>query len=291
VSYILDALKKSEQERSRGTIPDIKAVHQPGTAESSRSSALPYVVLMVLLAIAAGLGFWIYEKNWPLDGKASTVKSERNATPASSQSETATALDNKTEDQQTTQDSSAEQSDTQIALAQHLSVLSEKAQADNKAANSASSVAAKEKRSAASKNSKGNDKPAHTKPTPRPNVVFADKPLTANNYITPRNTTADDAQGASTAAANPSTDTEDDVIYDIADLPEDVKRDLPPITFAGHVYSSSKSQRSVMLNGKKMREGEEVTQGLVLEQITVDGVVLRAQGYRFKLGALQDWSY
>jgi general secretion pathway protein B len=74
-------------------------------------------------------------------------------------------------------------------------------------------------------------------------------------------------------------------------LPDYVKRELPAISFAGHVYSSTKSQRSVMLNGKKMREGQEVSKGLMLEEITLEGVVLRAQGYRFKLGALQDWSF
>jgi len=121
-------------------------------------------------------------------------------------------------------------------------------------------------------------------------VIFADEPLTSTPGASTSARSADSNANSSTDHSN-SPATEDDVIYDIAELPEDVKRNLPAITFAGHVYSSSKSQRSVMLNGKKMREGEEVAKGMVLDQITVEGVVFRSQGYRFKLGALQDWSF
>ena len=284
MSYILDALKKSEQERSRGTVPDIKTVHQPGATVSSRPSSRPYIILMVLVFIAAGLAYWIFNKNGHLEVTSQNLS---NGEPAASPSSDADTLTSGTLQQDTSDNGVQSPSSNQIQLAQNLTALREKAAEDADlnhpepaapVSHTKASVAAKIKKS---------EKPVHITPKrSKPNVVFSDEPLTS---------TYDEAANQATAtepsAPTNSTDAEDDTIYDIAELPDDVKRNLPAITFAGHVYSSSKSQRSVMLNGKKMREGEEVSKGLVLDQITMDGVVLRAEGYRFKLGALQDWSF
>jgi general secretion pathway protein B len=62
MSYILEALRKADAERGRGSVPDLHAqLLPPGAAEvqaeASRTSLLPWLVVGVLLAIVAG-GAW-----------------------------------------------------------------------------------------------------------------------------------------------------------------------------------------------------------------------------------------
>jgi general secretion pathway protein B len=62
MSYILEALRKADAERERGSVPDLHAqLLPPGAAELQaeppRASLLPWLVVGVLLAIVAG-GAW-----------------------------------------------------------------------------------------------------------------------------------------------------------------------------------------------------------------------------------------
>ncbi len=50
---------------------------------------------------------------------------------------------------------------------------------------------------------------------------------------------------------------------------------LPPVDLNMHVYDANPSMRFVLLNGQRLREGESSKEGLVLERITPEGVVLR----------------
>lgn len=77
---------------------------------------------------------------------------------------------------------------------------------------------------------------------------------------------------------------EDRKVYSLDDLPPSVRQDLPAIAISGHSYSADPSLRIVLINGSTMREGQVVTGGLRLEQITSDGVILSYQGYRLRKG-------
>lgn len=59
--------------------------------------------------------------------------------------------------------------------------------------------------------------------------------------------------------------------------------DLPPINLDLLVYNDTPSVRFVVINGRKYREGDRLTEGPTLESITADGVVLSNQGQRFTL--------
>ena len=54
MSFILDALKKLEQKRQQGSVPDLMTVHLTGSQEAKKRSLLPYLILLVLL-INAGV--------------------------------------------------------------------------------------------------------------------------------------------------------------------------------------------------------------------------------------------
>jgi general secretion pathway protein B len=58
---------------------------------------------------------------------------------------------------------------------------------------------------------------------------------------------------------------------------------VPELHLDLHVYSTSPQQRFIFVNSRKYREGETLQEGPVVEQITADGAVLNDRGSRFKL--------
>lgn len=60
---------------------------------------------------------------------------------------------------------------------------------------------------------------------------------------------------------------------------------LPNLQLNLHVYDATSTRRYVLLNGVRLGEGEFTPDGVKVEQITPDGVVLDASGRRFLLSA------
>jgi len=56
---------------------------------------------------------------------------------------------------------------------------------------------------------------------------------------------------------------------------------LPPIEITVHAYAADPAERLAGINGKLVREGQEISPGLRLERITEKGVQLNYQGQRF----------
>jgi general secretion pathway protein B len=66
-------------------------------------------------------------------------------------------------------------------------------------------------------------------------------------------------------------------------LPENIRAQLPALTFGGSIYSSNAASRSLIVNGRLHRESELVLPGLTLEQIKPKGAVFNFKGYRFEV--------
>jgi general secretion pathway protein B len=67
------------------------------------------------------------------------------------------------------------------------------------------------------------------------------------------------------------------------ELPEVSASGLPHLSLELHVYASAPSDRFVVMNGQRLREGASLREGPVLERITPDGVILNYRGMRFQL--------
>ncbi|MDB6062859.1 MAG: hypothetical protein JWM78_2962 [Verrucomicrobiaceae bacterium] len=78
-------------------------------------------------------------------------------------------------------------------------------------------------------------------------------------------------------------------IEEVSELPEDVRNNLPAMTFSFHVYSTNPQQRTIIINNKRMREGDEVSSGLQLQTITDDGVILLYAAHRIHISVLSGW--
>ena len=77
----------------------------------------------------------------------------------------------------------------------------------------------------------------------------------------------------------------------LQEMSELVQQAIPDMAFAGHVYSSNPVQRSVIINGSAMGEGDLIMNGLSIDQITDKGVIFDYQSQRFRIDILQDWSF
>lgn len=73
-------------------------------------------------------------------------------------------------------------------------------------------------------------------------------------------------------------------IATLRELPEQIQREIPVLSVSGYIYAGNKADRSVLVNKRLLREGDEVAPGLKLEQMTPDGMVLNYKGYRYRAG-------
>jgi general secretion pathway protein B len=69
----------------------------------------------------------------------------------------------------------------------------------------------------------------------------------------------------------------------INDLTAQATSGLPVLNVDLHVYSRDPAQRFVVINGKRYQEGSALKEGPTVERITEDGVVLNHRGLRFLL--------
>jgi general secretion pathway protein B len=66
-------------------------------------------------------------------------------------------------------------------------------------------------------------------------------------------------------------------------LPAGARRGIPALSLDIHVYSRDSDKRFAVINGRRYREGEHLSEGPTLEAVTADGAILRQGGQRFRL--------
>jgi len=72
-------------------------------------------------------------------------------------------------------------------------------------------------------------------------------------------------------------------IPNINDLPPNVRSGLPHLAVGGAIYSDTPSARMVILNGQVFHEGEKPAADTVLEQIRLKSAVLNFRGQRYEI--------
>jgi len=226
MSYILDALKKSDQERKRGDVPGLQTVHIPMAAEQEKPWLLYAVVLFLMLALAFVVGLM-------LSGKA-----VEQGEPVSDSTEFALDQGMGIEESQGGNEVVLTEVVKTIGTDAYNDQLQEPVKSSVKEVAMGSKIA-KEVRQTAS--------------------IAPEKDLTEIPYL-----------------------------HELEDYQQQA---VPDMQFAGHVYSSTASNRSVIINNNAMSEGDTIMQGLTVEHITSNGVVFRYQDLLFRMDILQDWSF
>lgn len=140
-----------------------------------------------------------------------------------------------------------------------------------------------------------------TEPLPPPKVVEAPKPAPAVSKpqldldgVSPSLAQRFQQALAAGEPAGPGSETEPAEVpageaVPLAALPADISRQVPPLQYRAHVYSSTGGNSTINLNGKDYHEGDEVLPGLVLLRILPQASILRTGAQSFSLAALSDW--
>ena len=69
----------------------------------------------------------------------------------------------------------------------------------------------------------------------------------------------------------------------IDQLPPQATAGLPPLSVSLHIYANQPAQRAVFINGARYREGDSLPGGAIVREITPDGAVIAYGGQRFLL--------
>jgi len=83
--------------------------------------------------------------------------------------------------------------------------------------------------------------------------------------------------------APPATPARAAAIPSINDLPPDVRSQLPRLNVGGAIYSETPSARMVILNGQVFHEGDKPAADTVLEQIRLKSAILNFRGQRYEV--------
>jgi len=90
------------------------------------------------------------------------------------------------------------------------------------------------------------------------------------------------ATRAAPTIAPPAVAPANDDMLRLSDLDPDSRKALPPLKLSMHMWNSDPSQRFVILDGNRVREGDRIGDAVVTA-ITSDGVVLDWNGRQLKL--------
>ena len=73
-------------------------------------------------------------------------------------------------------------------------------------------------------------------------------------------------------------------VRSFTELAPDVRARLPAVNVSGSTYSQNPAHRMLIVNGKVVQEGGEISPGLKLETIEQRSAVLNHQGLRYRIG-------
>jgi general secretion pathway protein B len=237
MSYILDALKKSDLQRKQGDVPTLQTVHLPVRPQDKAPRVLYGVIALLLLLLMFVLGYLFSQQFLQSRDESMAVVSPTIDNAAESAKQNTSVQPDKAGSQHT--DSVQTGSETSRA-------------ADIQRQSSAS-----------------------------------DASLSAKTAVPENNTEKPAALPENNQTAEPDLM---NIPY-LHELPDYQQQSIPAMEFAGHVYSSDASSRSVIINGRFMEQGDTLLPGLRIETITINGVVFAYQDSLFRIDILQDWSF
>jgi general secretion pathway protein B len=270
MSYILDALRKSDQQRKRG-VPLLLAAQAPMSAPKRAPRLLYGMVALVLLGAGMVIGWlrpWQQEQAIPaarvvLSPAATTANA---AAPAPPEVLPRTAREARPQELPPTGPAAspiapAPEEAATIATAQQRAAT----QTSNKAAKQAPAQRA--------------DKKA----TPAPPAIEA-AAVESQAVPQPATVQAPDQSAATAPRADAQAGAPAQTAVSINELPVSIQKDLPALSVMVHAYSDDPAKRMVGINNRLLHEGDEVAPGLKLERITLEGMILNYKGYSFRRG-------
>ena len=228
MSYILDALRRADAERERGSVPGIHA--QPAMlgeadSEAPRTARPGLWIGMGFVLLLAVLGWWLLRSDAPPPASAPALAAPAPASPPAAVAPVAAP---------------PVVAAVPVAPAPPPALL--RASEPSRPATAKVAVA----------------KPVN------PPASAVSKPV---------------ARAAASAASVASVP--EPRVYQLSELPDDIRRELPTLSVGGAMYSQNPANRMLIVNGQTFHEGDKLAPNLSLEQIKLKSAVLEYKGYRY----------
>lgn len=273
MSYILDALKRAESERDRGAIPGLHAQQLASYDDPDPQTSQTWIWLVAafaLVLVAGATGYWWWRTPTP---EAAVVAPKPIAKPAVI--------------------------DAPVVVAALPTVATSLPTAPAPATNARTNPPANTpaKPIPAGKSLSGPPPVVAVKVAPQPNPAKA--PVLTAPAIAPATSTVAPPPPAPVANVRPPAQALPPLpatavpsgkgtaggtgLPMLSELPEAMRRQIPPLTIAGAVYSDDPAQRMLIINNQTFGQGNSVASGLQLEEIHVNSSIFNFQGTRFQL--------
>ena len=264
MSFILDAIANSEQERQQQEVPSAQILALPAGSAKQPRRVLPYLVVGALLLNAALLVIWMQSDQ--------TFLSNSSPTPA----------DN------------IDRPNLQATVSGNVSV-EDGAASVEVTDNTATAKVATEI---------GNIEPVNDSRAELPNETLVTQdiaagPVSKSETVTGEDTTSweriePDSLSDKTSSEQQivrNTDVLQAKVSRLSELPRALRNDLPTVVFSGHLYSSDPKSSLVFVDGgRPVRKGRKIAKDLFLYEITPTGVIVEFRGYLIDVGVLQNWT-
>ena len=75
----------------------------------------------------------------------------------------------------------------------------------------------------------------------------------------------------------------------IEQAPKELLDELPIMEISSHIYSTQANRRSIIVNNQRLVEGDFVSPGVQVQQITNQGMIVQAQGQLLIVNRSRGW--
>jgi general secretion pathway protein B len=268
MSYILEALKKSQAERQLGALPTIHAPSLHGEAAAAPGAAwkkpLPLAVMAMAAVIVALLALvWRQPATTAAPAGAAAAAPAASAAPAVAGNVAASIAP---------------------AVADHAGLAAPAAALASPPGLAASAPApAVAPPLAAAQPVAMPPPPIEAVETLKPSKAVAAQVAAERTEPARKPASAADAVHPPPLAPAAASAAPDDAAPSLRELPEPIQRSIPPIAVGGYIYSKNPADRLLLIDKVLRHEGEEVAAGLVLEKLLPRAAVFNYKGYRYRV--------
>jgi len=315
MSYILDALKKSEQERKIGNLPDLNSDHQLLIAPANEVGAFVKILLILLAVFIIIIGATFFFRNELLSyfSDHSELKqpvadqhSAQRKKPRQSVSTYTQQVQGAGEREGVRESEALELAEPEIIrpdperrarlendnayeakldakVKQEYETFFAKEQALSEAEKARLAAAAAVKQDATQAEASSSN----------PDNSSVQKGKTASAAETTTEAASEKIDSIETTEANKPAKMDYELDWHalptIADLESAYKSTLPKLEVSTHIYSNAVDYRKVTVNGKNLRVGDSLTDDIRILAITDEGIVFQFKDVIFKMNALDEW--
>jgi len=300
MSFILDAIAKSEHDRQQQEVPDARTLALPVGSEPRPRRVLPYLVLVALLLNVILLVIWVQSDrslfNWfslsqsdAIEQSAQQAFESGHSSPTnqiiSDDAITTVAPSKSTEgiENSATKLTAVNTSSPEFIAQNEETVSTRKSRIEPKGKTSFESRDAESHLAGESESSP----PQHVVETTslEDTARVGIEQDTLSNKIHSGELANLSPEGQDAGEGRPRK------VSRLSDLPADVRRDFPSVNFSGHLYSSNPKLSYVFVkDGRSVFEGQRILDELYLYEITPTGVIVEFRGYLIDVGVLQNWN-